>query len=99
MKTEKFYISNLKCSGCEATIMKSLLGIRGVTNVDISHENQCVMVEMKDNTPRAEIANKLYDLGYPEISADNDLLLKAKSYISCAIGKIRNQNKTLKKAV
>lgn len=93
MKTEKINISNLKCSGCEATIMKSLLDIRGVTNVDIDHENDCVIIEMKDNTSRAEIVNRLFDLGYPEANVVNDLFLKTKSYISCVRGRLSGQYK------
>jgi len=35
----------------------------------------------------------LYDLGYPEATEENGLLLQIKSYASCMVGRISNLTK------
>jgi hypothetical protein len=39
---------------------------------------------------RQEIVNQLAKMGYPEVG-NNNLMHKAKSYISCAIGNIKDK--------
>ncbi len=89
MKTEEIKIANLKCNGCASTIKKELLKIEGVKSADVDVEKNSVKLsyEMID---RSSIVKKLHDLGYPEATEKNGLLLQLKSYTSCMIGKINN---------
>lgn len=89
MKTEKIYIANLKCGGCATTITTELLKIEGVINVQVDNENDCVEITY-DNVERQIIVNKLHNLGYPEATDENGLLLQLKSYASCMIGRVHN---------
>lgn len=89
MNTEEIMVANLKCSGCASTITKELLKINGLKSVDVDIEKDSVKVSY-DQTDRNEIINKLYDLGYPEATEENGLLLQLKSYASCMIGRINN---------
>lgn len=80
-------IENLKCGGCASTITKGLLDVKGVENVTVDVEKSIVTVTT--TSPNFdEIKQKLAKLGYPETGSKNTVLHKAKSYVSCAIGKI-----------
>ncbi|WP_430928118.1 heavy-metal-associated domain-containing protein [Polaribacter marinivivus] len=88
MKTT-LQIENLKCGGCAATIKKGILAIHGVENVDVNLEESSVSITSTKNNLK-EVKIKLSKLGYPEIGDKNTVLHKAKSFVSCAVGKIDN---------
>nr|WP_298989988.1 heavy-metal-associated domain-containing protein [uncultured Polaribacter sp.] len=88
MKTT-LQIENLKCGGCAATIKKGILAIDGVENVDVNLEESSVSITSTKNNLE-EVKIKLSKLGYPEIGDKNTVLHKAKSFVSCAVGKIDN---------
>ncbi len=89
MKTEKIYIANLKCGGCATTITNELSKLEGVQNVSVDKETDSVSLNY-ENVNREIIINKLHDLGYPEATEENGLLLQLKSYASCMIGRVHN---------
>lgn len=89
MKTEKIYIANLKCGGCATTITNELTKLKGVFKVQVDNETDCVNIEY-ENINREKIIEKLHDLGYPEATEENGLLLQLKSYASCMIGRVHN---------
>ncbi len=82
----KIQVENIKCNGCVATITKEILSIKGTSNVQIDLETQTINVEGPEEL-RSKISAKLHKLGYPE-QGENNFLEKAKSYVSCAIGKM-----------
>jgi len=85
-----FEIDNLKCGGCEKTILKGLNALEGVTDVSVDHELQMVSLQA-DPAIREAIAGKLQDMGYPEkgsIEGFEAGVSNIKSYVSCAIGKM-----------
>ena len=85
-----FEIDNLKCGGCEKTILKGLNALDGVTDVSVDHELQMVSLHA-DPAMRAAILNTLQDMGYPEKGSVHGLdagVSNIKSYVSCAIGKM-----------
>jgi copper chaperone len=94
MKTEKIYIANLKCGGCESTIKNKLNSIEGVQKVSINQEEDSVAVEYNDEVKRETITSMLHHLGYPEATEENGLLLKLKSYASCMVGRLNPQTET-----
>lgn len=80
-------IENLKCGGCVATIKKGILAINGVVELNIDLEKSIVsFISEKDNFE--EVKAKLSQLGYPEVGDKNTIVHKAKSFVSCAVGKI-----------
>ncbi len=89
MKTEEIKIANLKCGGCATTIKKELFELDGVKEVKVDNDNDSVTVTYKEGI-REAITQRLRNLGYPEATEKNGLLLKLKSYSSCMIGKINN---------
>ncbi len=80
-------IENLKCGGCAATIKKGILGIDSVEEVDVNVETSEVKVSYKTDVI-STIKEKLSKLGYPETGDKNTVLHKAKSFVSCAVGRL-----------
>ena len=92
-------VDNVRCSGCANTIKNSLIkeGFDCV-EVDLSCEPRKVTVDLPDGASSAQFRNILRKLGYPfcdeEISFSNATALKAKSFVSCAVGKFTTENNT-----
>lgn len=84
---QEIYIENLKCGGCSNTIINGLKAIESVKEVKVDVEKSLVTL----NTTEASlilVKEKLSKLGYPEMGSENTVLHKAKSFVSCAVGKI-----------
>lgn len=84
--TETIFVENIKCGGCMKSIKDALLQIRGVHTVAVDKGKDSVIV-MGADINRDSIVDKLGALGYPE-TGNNSLLKKARSFVSCAIGKM-----------
>jgi copper chaperone len=80
-------IENLKCGGCAATIKKGLLSIENVSDVLVDVANDTVSIT-SENVLIDVIKEKLSKLGYPEVGYKNTIVHKAKSFVSCAVGRI-----------
>ena len=85
-------ILNLKCGGCANSIKKGLLAINGVTDVTVDLETSKVTVDTKDNSVLTEVKNKLATMGYPEVGDSNTIIHKAKSFVSCATGRMTSDS-------
>jgi copper chaperone len=83
----KIYIENLKCGGCAATIKKGILAVEGVSEININVDESLVEVTT-DQDVITDVKDKLSKMGYPEVGDANTILHKAKSYVSCATGKM-----------
>ncbi|HLP22208.1 MAG TPA: heavy-metal-associated domain-containing protein [Chitinophagales bacterium] len=92
MTTESIFIANLKCNGCATTIKTELLKLQGVQTVTVDNDKDEVTVSY-DNIGRDIITGRLHQLGYPEATDENGLLLQLKSLSSCMIGRINNSIK------
>lgn len=82
------HIQNLKCGGCANTITKGISAIETVNNVAVNVEDSSVTFDYASDEKLIEVKEKLKSLGYPEDGEANSLTAKAKSYVSCAIGKM-----------
>ena len=87
MMIAEIQIENLKCGGCAATIKKGILGLEGINEVEVDVENSIVLIS-SENINVEEIKLKLSKLGYPEVGDKNTVIHKAKSFVSCALGRI-----------
>ncbi len=88
---KSFVVANIRCEGCDNTIKKALAPEFGEVEVDLSKEPRIVTVEIKNEEDEEKFKKTLKSLGYP-ITTDQtgfleDKALKAKSFISCAVGK------------
>ncbi len=87
MNTKIIEIENLKCGGCAATIKKGLLSLEDVNDIEIDVENSLVKITSEKEDVLA-VKEKLSKLGYPPVGDKNTVLHKAKSFVSCAVGRM-----------
>lgn len=83
-------IQNLKCHGCANTIITRLKALDGINNVNVTNETHSVSFDAKNKTVIANATALLSNLGYPVAGDENTLHKKAKSFMSCAIGRIKS---------
>lgn len=88
--TQEFTVQNLKCGGCANTIKGKLMQLDFVNDVEVVVEQSLVHVNLKSEDKQHLIEETLKHLGYPIAGAKNELTTKAKSFVSCAIGRINN---------
>jgi copper chaperone CopZ len=93
MTTHQIFVDNIKCSGCIHTIKTNLCKIKGVSAVEVYTGIGKVCVT-GIAIEREDMLNKLALLGYPE-KGNNNLLKRAQSIVSCAMGNLNNK-KTIK---
>ena len=85
-------IENLKCGGCAATISKNLSQLPGVKAVTVDVANGAVSLDA-DDAALEQAKSRLDQLGYPLVGTAAGLhsaVAAAKSYVSCAIGRVSN---------
>lgn len=81
-------VQNLKCDGCANSIRKELEKLYGVTTVEVDVSAAEVSLEHINSIKTIE--NSLLQLGYPATDTTNSFKTKAKSFISCGIGRLSN---------
>ncbi len=88
---QTFEVKNVKCGGCAGTLKKSLLEEFGEVEVNLEVEPREITLEIEEGQMEA-LKLKLRSLGYPlttdELSTFQTVGTTAKSFVSCAIGKI-----------
>lgn len=90
MKT-KLIIDNMKCNGCAVSIKKGLKSFLEVSEITVDVEHEWVEITHDDDFPVERLTEKLASMGYPEkgaLEGFDKFAANAKSYVSCAIGKI-----------
>ena len=85
--TEKITVENIKCGGCINSIKTALLKIANVQEVEIDKDTETISIASSLPFEREAVVMQLAKMGYPE-KGNNNLLLKAKSFVSCAIGNL-----------
>lgn len=81
-------VQNLKCGGCAHTIEQRLQDLQYVKAVSVDKDLSTVQVTMDNSDKENDLRGLLSNLGYPAINEENTFGKKAKSFVSCAIGKI-----------
>lgn len=81
------YIQNLKCKGCETTIIEQLSKLNNISAVSVDVKHTLVKFHCESENDIERVKKHLSKIGYPPYGEKNDLIKKAKSYVSCAIGK------------
>lgn len=86
-----FKVRNVKCGGCAGTLKKELLKEFGEIEVNLETDPREITLDIDDDKIEA-LKLKLRSLGYPlvsdELSKLQSIGATAKSFVSCAIGKI-----------
>ncbi len=90
-------VDNVRCEGCANTIKKALQskGFAKVS-VDLSCEPKKVTALLQNEASAAQMEEILRKLGYPladeKVGFTDSATLKAKSFVSCAVGKFNTNN-------
>ena len=84
-------IVNLKCNGCVNTVKKGVLSIEGIDTVEVDLDASKVIVPTEDEHLIDKVKAKLSKMGYPEVGDANTMMHKAKSFVSCATGKMSSE--------
>ncbi|RIV46441.1 heavy-metal-associated domain-containing protein [Flagellimonas pelagia] len=87
MKTT-FQVQNLKCGGCARTISNKLSEMEGIKDVIVEKERSSVSFDYQGADGASLVKEALRQMGYPTIDDENGMVLKAKSFVSCANGKL-----------
>lgn len=90
MTTHQLFVENLRCSGCVNSIQTALMKMKGVTAVEVTLAEDKVCVSGV-NVEKEELVEKLAALGYPQ-KGSNSFMNKAKSMVSCAVGRVSTNN-------
>jgi len=83
-----FQVQNLKCGGCVKTISNKLSEIKEIKNVIVDKESSSVSFDHQSADEASLIKDALKRMGYPTIDDKNGFVDKAKSFVSCASGKL-----------
>ncbi len=86
-------VDNIKCAGCANSIIAKLTALAGVQSVQVDVASGLVRLDA-DESVLAEARQLLARLGYPEQGALSGLEAvgaKAKSFVSCAIGRVSKE--------
>ena len=81
-------IQNLKCGGCANTIITRISNIDGIDTVTVNNETDSVSFNYNNENTLNKAVELLSKLGYPVEGEQNPLSKKAKSYVSCAVGRM-----------
>jgi len=88
-----FEVENVKCGGCANTLITSLKEEFGNVEVDLDVNPRKITLDLDDSKQEA-LKLKLRGLGYPlssdELSGFQKATTTAKSFVSCAIGKMNS---------
>jgi copper chaperone CopZ len=83
-------VENIKCGGCAGSITKKLVEVFDTENIEVNIEQGTISIDV-DDARRDEVAKVLLNLGYPEtdsVEGFDSAKAKAKSFVSCGIGKM-----------
>ena len=83
-------IQNLECGGCASTITTKISALDNINNVLVDVETSTVSFEVSSEEDVTSVKNKLAAIGYPAEGEDNSVVSKAKSFVSCATGRMSN---------
>jgi len=81
-------IQNLKCGGCAKTVMDTLKKLPNVNDITVEVDKSIVAFSTEEASTLEIVEQKLTEIGYPPIGSKNSVITKAKSFVSCATGKM-----------
>ena len=94
---QTFQVENVKCGGCAATLKNKLLDTYGEVEINLELMPREITLEVETDQIDA-LKAALRSLGYPmsdeELNFVDNTTAKAKSFVSCAVGKVDNFSHT-----
>ena len=88
---KSFKVLNVKCGGCANTLKNALKDEFGEVEVNLEVMPREITLDVSDDNIE-HLRKKLKSIGYPMVDENmgffEEKTIKAKSFVSCAIGKI-----------
>jgi len=88
---QTYEVENVKCGGCANTLKSKLKSTFGDVEVDLEVMPRKITLDIEE-TQFQDLKTQLRNLGYPlttdDLSTLQNVGAKAKSFVSCAIGKM-----------
>jgi copper chaperone len=81
-------VENVKCGGCAGSIRTRLMDKEGIEEVAVDVDKGLVSIK-GDVSDMESIIARLSAMGYPPKGSPNDVITRAKSFISCASGRLK----------
>ncbi|MEH6537222.1 MAG: heavy-metal-associated domain-containing protein [Psychroserpens sp.] len=69
------HIQNLKCCGCEITIINRLTEVKNISDVEVNHHKSTVAFDYHTNHDFETAKHVLSRIGYPIVGTENKLIL------------------------
>ena len=92
--TYQINVENIKCGGCASTIRSKLEAMEGVDKIEVDIDDGIVSIEGSEDS-RETVTAKLLKLGYPKSGTAEGIAAakaKAKSFVSCAVGRLSGED-------
>ena len=90
---QTFQVVNVKCGGCATTLREKLSDKFGKIEVNLTKEPREITLDIKEEDIPL-LAEALKKLGYPLVTEEMGFVesssIRAKSFISCSIGKMNS---------
>ena len=87
----KILVENIRCGGCVGSITEKLKQKHQANQVEIDIEKGLITLDIEPSQ-RESVIQTLVNLGYPQVNSVqgfNKTKAKAKSIVSCAVGKFK----------
>lgn len=81
-------VQNLKCGGCVKTISNKLSEIKEIKDVIVEKDSSSVSFDHQSADDASLVKEALKKMGYPTVDDENGFVDKAKSFMSCASGRM-----------
>jgi len=95
---KSFEVYNIKCGGCAGTVKSKLKDKFPDIEVSLESDPRIVSATIQTDEEEVYLLQTLKSLGYPSIHEDvsglEGALLKGKSFVSCAIGKMSSEKES-----
>ncbi|WP_370478422.1 heavy-metal-associated domain-containing protein [Tamlana flava] len=88
--TTTLEVQNLKCGGCANSIKEKLSLLPNVKDISVDVEHSLVSFSLDEESTVATVKTLLSKIGYPVTGNENPLATKAKSFVSCAVGRMKS---------
>ncbi len=92
---KEFKLLNIKCEGCASTVIKKLSVDYDNVKVNLELTPRVVTITTDENFDESVFKQKVKSLGYPSVDESlgtfEEIGTKAKSFVSCAVGKMDNK--------
>ena len=93
---KEYKVENIKCGGCAGTVKKALRDEFGEVEINLEVQPRVITVMCDENFDEEKLRLKMKKLGYPfqdeELGRFEEVSTKAKSFVSCAIGKMDSRS-------